>query len=49
MIQTAGHKISELQVVSRILLKNLSSLIFHYNVDDNSVSIEVHESFDVSK
>lgn len=30
-------------------MKYLLSLIFYYKMDDNSVSIEVHESFGVSK
>lgn len=49
VIQTAGHKINELQVVNRVIMKYLHSLIFYNKMDDNSVSIEVHESFGVSK
>lgn len=47
MIHTAGHKINELQVVNRVIMKCLLSLIFFHKMGDHSVSIEVHESFDV--
>jgi len=48
VIQSAVHGINELQVVSRIILNLLFSLIFHYKTDDNAASVKVHESFSVS-
>lgn len=47
MIQTAVHEINEMQVVSRIILNLLFSLVFHYKTGDNAVSMSARERFGV--